>query len=359
MDYKDELVFLTISQDIRVNGSIIKKGQDLPLVKSSMVKNLKEKNWQETIPFVEFLFGMVLCFVVDPSFAESKSYDEILKKSPYHVELLIRIMESSMEDENKMDFLKILQDLRIREEDVKYFLTNLKEEKVRKSDLRGDDLERAIIDLVKNYEKIPETSPFYGQAHLHISGLYAGIGHYIKARYYAKELLLKPLPEEVKNQARQAMEELEDYANMEAVESYLNVNDLERAKTYLEKVSAQYPNPDHIHYFLGTIYLGQGNLLESKEEYKKALKESKQGLYYERLAFLDSQLGLVKEAIENYELALQEGSDPYTIHHNLAYLYGGEDPKQAIYHAKAAYNIQNTKDLGDLIKTLEKSLDGE
>ena len=354
MDYQDELVFLTINRKLDLAGVEIKEGQDLPLIKSSMVQNLKDKNWQESIPFIDFLLGMVLCQTVDPALAQSQGYDKILQKSPYQGQVISRIMTGDFDRQAKMDFLTSLEKLHIKEEDITYLKTTLKEEEIRQGKKEGQDLERNLIPIIKSYGKISEESPFFGQALLRLSGIYAGLGHYIKARHYAREALLKEMPEEVKNQARLAIEELEDYANMEAVESYLNLQDLEKAKKHLNKVSQQYPNPDHVHYFLASIALAENDLEASKSHYQEALKLADQGLYHERLAFVNSQLGLIQEAIDHYEKALEKGSNPYTIHHNLAYLYLERKPEEALYHAKSAYNLNNSQELEDLIKTLEK-----
>lgn len=357
MDYQDELVFLQINRDLKIQGSTIKKGQDLPLFKSRMIHNLKDKKWEHTIPFIEFLMGMVLCYTLDKDLAISRGYDKLLQTSPYQGQILAKIMTSTWDLKAKEDFLTSLEDLNIKKEDIHYLKTTIEEGKIRKSDLRGAELERALIPIIKAYNQVGPQSDFYGQSFLSISGLYAGIGQYIKARHYAKEALLKEMPEEIKNQARQAIAELEDYANMEAVESYLNVQDLDRAKKHLSMVSSQYPNPDHIDYFLANIALEEGNFEEAKNHLLKAINHADQGLYQEKLAFTYTQLGQVQEAIEAYLKALEKGSDSYPIHHNLAYLYGSQNLKEAIYHAKAAYNLQNTPELEKFINKLEKELD--
>ena len=104
MDYQDELVFLTINRKLDLAGVEIKEGQDLPLIKSSMVQNLKDKNWQESIPFIDFLLGMVLCQTVDPALAQSQGYDKILQKSSYQGQVISRIMTGDFDRQAKMDF---------------------------------------------------------------------------------------------------------------------------------------------------------------------------------------------------------------------------------------------------------------
>lgn len=362
MNLEDELVFLTMNEDLDLGPIRVEKGEDLPLLRTSLIQGVRDKTWKEAIPYTEFLKGMALCFYVNRNLALDKGYDQILVNSPFIPRLIQDIMLKIEDQDLKKALLGSLKDLGIQEEDLTYLLTSLEEKDLAGKNLQGQDLDDEVSRLVQAYNQVGKDSPFYPQALLHMSSLYAGTGRYIKARYYAKEVLTLQGQEEVKTKAREAVEELEDYANMEAVQSYLHVQDLDRAQAHLNKVSGNYPNPDQISFFKASIAL-------AKEDYEGALKDLKEALdiaenpyYYERMGLAYLGLEEVEKAREAYEKALETGFDPYTIHHNLSYLYGEENLDQAIYHGEAAFNLKNSKEMADwlnFLENLKKGLDTE
>lgn len=357
----EELLFIELKRPYVIEGSRLEKGLSLPVLREELYDGVLKRDWEREIKISSFFRGLALLASVSRESAEDEKYRELKKIFSKALPLFFsELEEMSFPEEVMRGILMGAMELFPEKGEIRVAYGQWEEARYNEKvyTLTPEENEEYLYELMKNYEKISADSPFYPFGLHRLSYLYSHIGQFTKAELAEEKALSLSLQEEWKEEARNHLEEMQDYVLMEKGEMAFYRGEWEEALELLNQISGDYPYPEKISYYKGSILMERGLVKEAlpyvEEAYQKAPEEK---IFLEKYGYLQSLLGNIQKARECYEKLVEQAPERFDLQYNLGLLLMEEGEKEeGIYRLTLAYNLNPTEPLRQYLLALRKEM---
>lgn len=351
------IVFLELKNDTNLNGYLVKKDTPLPINLENLMEGIKEKDFENNIDLVEINKAIVYLLGIEETFKYREIYLEILNHSVKdlysYIYGLAILAKNENENLNSYIYLLALNNICEKTIESRFAEINVLEALYDEYIEELDEKERTKIlsRIIKEYETIISEDPEYAPVYYRLGYVNRALSKYLKSRLYFEKFLNYSDNEILKNEVREVLEELNDYANIESVKTYISYGKFEEAYIYLQEISGLYPHQDEVNYYFGLCDYNLGNIEDSIIRLEDAIRINKnQEEYYNQLAISNIALGREEEAVRIYKDALFYIKDSYTIYYNLSILMINLGLKGYEEYLKKAYQLNPNEELLKLIE---------
>lgn len=350
-----DVVFIELKNTVKVKNIEIKKEIPLPVKMTSLLEGIQSGKLEEEFDLLRVTEGIVFLLGIEPDFKYREEYKGIIANVHSNLKDYILYLSKYYLDNGKLIESYIYlnaQDVLLKYDSDLYFtrLGVLEQIYNQNLDSLEDEEKQSIIaKLLKGYEEINKKEE-YPLAFYKLGYLNAGLKNYLKAMLYFKKFLNYEGNEELKNEVRINLEEIEDNARMEEGEAYLRYGKFKEAENAFNKISKSYYEFDKVIYYKSIINYHLGYYEEANALIEEVLEINNREEYYNHAALVNVALENINKSIYWYEEGLKEFERSYTLNYNLGLLYYNlKDEKYKIYFKKA-YEIEPSDQLLSLIK---------
>lgn len=332
----------------------------LPIRTSSMLNGIMDKTYEEKIDYKDILEGIVYLLGIDNEFRYKKEYENIIKSGKKEALDIIKDLVNKAELKRDYKELYILSNglitLDIESNEILFKRANSLENIYNESfEEMDEDLKAEILDLViKEYEKLELDIAKYRLGYIYLS-----LERYLKSKLYFEKFINESHNDNLKEEVREVLLEIEDYVNMESAQTYIEYGDYHNAIEKLKSISRQYPLVGEKNYLLGSSYYKRGNYIDAIEYLEEAIKDENtiREEYFNQLALTYLETGKEDLAIEKYTKGIFKFKDSYTLYHNRGVLFFNKgESKKALEDFKKAYALKASPDLLEVIDSIESSI---
>ncbi|SHH45242.1 hypothetical protein SAMN02745245_01369 [Anaerosphaera aminiphila DSM 21120] len=367
MDLKKEIegklknvVFLELKRDAKVSDYVIKKDLPLPINLENLTDGVKVSELEEKVNIDIINKAIVYLLGIDEEFKYKDEYIKILNSTVLDLKrYIISLSSKSIEEKNYIDayiYIKSSNILIKKDNDVKFIEANVLESiyNIYFNEFEDEEKSKILNQVIKYYEEIiKEDSKFY-LAYYRLGYIFRELKKYLKSKLYFEKFLNgedEEKYEDLKTEVREVLLELDDYANIETVETYLSYGKFQEAYTTLQKISDLYPEKALLHYYFSLCQYNLGFVEEALESIKISLElEKKEEQFYNQEAMCYVSMDMMDNAIGSYMVGISEIEDSYLLNYNLGILLlNQENPKYKNY-LKKAYQLNPNEDLLRLIE---------
>lgn len=278
----------------------------IPIVTDELMKGLQNDHFENEVSLDYMVEGMLYNIAFDEEFIYIKDYKNVLKniiKNPsnYAISLAADVLDKDLDKslilfraaylldkENKLAAYNYARLLWRLDED-----NNFKQE--------------ALLNSIEILEKTINLDPEFALGYYELANIYRSLNQFIKSKNYYQQALNKLQIEDLKEEVRQKMKEIEPDALVEDAVYYINKMNYSRALELLQEANKIISRYDVI-YYMAVCYLNSDQLDLADEYFEKSLKSGADfaTLYidYIYVKYLKNQivnaLHLANEAIEKY-----------------------------------------------------------
>ncbi|MDO5714526.1 MAG: hypothetical protein Q4Q07_08850 [Tissierellia bacterium] len=361
-DYRDEILFLELKNNITIEDITLKKGLELPLLRVEFFDGIVEQKWIDDISLLSFLLGYSLYSYIDYENSVKDDYVKLKELLTKNLSLVLRsLFKEKLPQKILLGILRGLSELYPNRGDV-ICLLGREEEKIYNSQVYQYNVEenqRVLEYLTNIYEKVEEDDLHYPFALHRLSYLYTHTGQFLKAKLAEEKVIQIAIDEELKEEAREHLKEIFDYSTIEEVEHLIYQGYPREAWNLLERISLDYPYPGKVNYYKGAILIEEQEFLQAEPYLKKAVEEAPEEMIFrEKLGYIYSLNGKIDEALNEYLVIDSIEENRFDILYNLGILYVQKNNKeQAIHYLKRAYDLSQNEELKNYIEKIEKSLE--
>lgn len=350
------IVFLELKKDTEINGHTIKKDTPLPINLDDLMDGIKEKNYEDNINLVEINKAIVFLLGIEEDFKYKDEYIKILDHSVedkykyiYSLSILAKQQKSNLDSYIYLLALNSICEQTIESRFAKNnVLEALYDEYIK--ELSDEEKTSILKRIILEYEKLIAEENSYAPAYYRLGYINRALEKYIKSKLYFEKFLRFSDNDILNEEVRSVLEELEDYANIESVKTYISYGKFNEAYNLLLKVSSLYPTQDEVLYYIGLCQYNLGYIKESIESIKEAIDLNKnQEEYYNQLAISNIALGKEEEAIEVYKSAFFNIKESYLLNYNLGILLLNLGKGGYEEYLKKAYQLNPSDELLSLI----------
>ena len=351
-----KIVFLELKKDTDINGLTIKKDTPLPINLDELVEGIKEKDFEDTIDLVEIDKAIVYLLGIDSDFKYKNIYLEILQHSVK--DMYKYIYSLSIESKNKGSninayiYLHSLNEICNKTIESRFAETNVLESLYDKyfNKLNDDEKSQIIQRIIKSYETIIAEDRLYAPDYYRLGYVNRALNKYIKSKLHFEKFLSYSDNEILKEEVREILKELDDYAKVESIRTYLSYAKFDQAYKLTQEVSSLYPRKDEILYYKALCEYNLGFIEESIINLEEAISINKeQEEYYNQLAISNIALGNEEEAVKVYKNAMFYIKESYTINYNLGILLMNMGKDEYKKYLKKAYQLNPNEEILKLI----------
>lgn len=353
----EELAFLTLKDAHNLPTGCLAPGTDMPLLQRDLVKGLQGGSFSKGVHLENFLRGYAALGAVNETMAQNEAYAPLYSFIENHLPQVLGMFKATTPKDLYRHLLRglsrlygargliLLHELAEEEEDLKERMSHLAE----------SDRAQALFRLTQLYERLEGSDEEKTYANHRLSYLYAATSQWIKAELIEEKVLQEAQDLQLKQEAREHLEELRDGANLERSSLALERHDTEGARNYLSRLSQQVATGIEAYLLLIDSYIQEGNwergfqiLLEGKEHFPE------QEDLLRRSAFLHGQLGQFDEAIKEYEILHEAHPEEPETTYNLGMLAMAKgEQEKALAYLREVQPIYNHPQIDELIKDLE------
>ena len=355
-DKLKQVVFLELKKDTDVNGYTIKKDTPLPINLDNLVSGIKQNDYEDSIDLVEINKAIVFILGIDVDFKFREEYLEILKhtvKDEYKYIYSLAIIEKENGNNlNSYIYLNALNNICDETLESRFAEINVLEVLYDEyiSELSDEDKNYILKRIITEYEKIVAEDNEYSPVYYRLGYVNRALNKFIKSKLYFEKFLAYSDNDLLKEEIREVLKELDDYAKIESIRTYLSYGKFNEAYKISQDVSGLYPVKDEVLYYLAICQYNLGYIEESIESLNKAIDINKeQEEYYNQLAINYVAIKQEEEAVRIYKEALFNIKDSYTINYNLGILLLNLNNEEYKKYLKKAYQLNANEDLLNLI----------
>lgn len=332
----------------------------LPIRTSSMITGIMDKSYEEKINYKDIIEGIVYLLGLDSEFKYKNEYNELIKKGKKEaLDIITRLV---IEAERKKDYKELyillngLVNIGISSNEITFKRANALENIYNENfeDINQEIKEEILELIIKEYEKVELDIAKYRLGYIYIS-----LERYLKSKLYFEKFINESNNENLKEEAREVLLEIEDYVNMESAQTFIEYGEFHKAIEKLNSISRQYPLFGEKNYLLGTCYYKIGNYIESIQYLEEAIKDENtlREEYFNQLALTYLETGKEDLAIQEYNKGILRFNDSYTLFYNRGVLlFNKGENKKALEDFKKAYALKANPELLEVIDSIESSI---
>ena len=349
----DELAFITIKNDgdFKLEGySIPKEGLDVPIKNEVLVKGIKENTAQEGINSMSIADAMIYIMGIDSNFKYNDEYKKFLDALAKNINLDIRSYMGYMsrkyfeigESTDSLIYLKSLITKYPDDIEGMYHYAIVCQELAQQyqKDSDNEGMNNLLLEALDKLEKVIELDESFALAYYHLGYHYYNQGQYIKAKVIWQEALNLGLDADIVAEIQDNIGKMDFKVQYEEGYSLLFQGKSEEALEKLLPLEQDHSDWWNLLFMIGLAYKNMNEIEEAK-------------MYFERILILKPhqvdtmvELGLceaasynLEKAIEHFSTAAKIKEDPEILCNlGMAYLNNGE-LDEAIYYIERAYEL--------------------
>ncbi|MDO5041391.1 MAG: tetratricopeptide repeat protein, partial [Peptoniphilus sp.] len=207
--------------------------------------------------------------------------------------------------------------------------------------------------ISKIYEEILKKDEKFAPVYYRLGFIYRNMQQFIKSKLYFEKFLELYTEDEqdIKEEVRENLKELEDYAAIESANAYLAYGRYGKAYESLKKVSSLYPDKAELHYLLSLSQYNLDLMDEAMENIEKALYYNENDdRFYNQKALCQLKNSDIKEAVDTYKEGLSRMGDSYLLNYNLGILLYNQEEEEYKEYLEKAYNMNQSDELKRLLE---------
>ncbi|SDK77572.1 tetratricopeptide repeat protein [Natronincola ferrireducens] len=326
----EELSFIHLKHDAQLNienYQLPSDGLDIPIMTKELAKNIKTKKENEIITVGSIVRGMILLLGIDSRFKYKEEYIKFLYAANPKIEKYIFVEGTRYLEEKKLMeaiiFFKALTLLKPNDTKalLSYTMTLLR---YRDEELGNQkkNYETFTKEIQHKLEELLTIDPNQPLACYYLGFIYKDNKAFNKAKLHWEKALTLELEDNIKEQIKELLIQLEDMAQYEKGYEAILEGRPHEGLSILEKLAPKYTEWWNLAFFLGLGYRQTGKFHEAIQYFKKVLelKEDQLEAVVE-LALCYGGMGELQKSIEYFHKGLELGGDNSDLLCNLAMVY--------------------------------------
>lgn len=349
----EELAFITIKHDgeFQVEGyDIPKGGLDVPIKNEVLVKGIKEKTAQENINAMSIADAMIFIMGIDSKFKHNEEYVKFLDAFKGKVNLDLRAYMGYMsrkyfdigECTDSLIYLKSL--ITMYPDDVEglyhYSIVCQEVAKTYQKDMDDNAMNMFLLEALSKLERVVQLDEGFSLGYYHLGYHYYNQGQYVKAKVIWEEALKLGLDPELVGEVQENIGKMDFKVQYEEGYSLVFQGRNEEGLEKLLPLEAEHSDWWNLLFMIGLAYKNMNEIEQAKKYFEKILiiKPHQVDAMVE-LGLCEAETFNIEKAIEHFETAAKIKEDPEILCNlGMAYLSNNE-LDDAIYYIERAYEL--------------------
>lgn len=349
----EELAFITIKHDgeFQVEGyNIPKGGLDVPIKNEVLVKGIKEKTAQDNINAMSIADAMIFIMGIDSKFKHNEEYIKFLNAFKEKINLDLRAYMGYMsrkyfdigEYTDSLIYLKALITIYPEYIEGLYHYAIVCQEVAQKyqKDMENDAMNMFLLEALSKLERVIQLDEGFSLGYYHLGYHYYNQGQYIKAKVIWEESLKLGLDPELVSEVQENIGKMDFKVQYEEGYSLVFQGKNEEGLEKLLPLEEDHSDWWNLLFMIGLAYKNMNEIEQAKKYFEKILliKPHQVDAMVE-LGLCEAETFNIEKAIEHFETAAKIKEDPEILCNlGMAYLNNNE-LDDAIYYIERAYEL--------------------
>ena len=349
----DELAFITIKNDgdFKLKGyTLPSNGLDVPIKNEVLVKGIKENTAQDGINSMSIADAMIYIMGIDSNFKYNDEYKKFLKALESNINLDLRAYMGYMsrkyfeigESTDSLIYLKSLITMFPDDIDGMYHYAIVCQELAQQyqKDSDNEGMNNFLLEALDKLEKVISLDESFSHAYYHLGYHYYNQGQYIKAKVIWEEALKLGLEEDLVSEVQDNIGKMDFKVQYEEGYTLVFQGRSEEALEKLLPLESEHSDWWNLLFMIGLAYKNMNEIEEAKSYFERILilKPHQVDTMVE-LGLCEAAVFNLEKAIEHFSTAAKIKEDPEILCNlGMAYLNNGE-LDDAIYYIERAYEL--------------------
>lgn len=349
----DELAFITIKNDgdFKLKGYTLPiGGLDVPIKNEVLVKGIKENTAQDGINSMSIADAMIYIMGIDSNFKYNDEYKKFLKALESNVNLDLRAYMGYMsrkyfeigESTDSLIYLKSLITMFPDDIDGMYHYAIVCQELAQQyqKDSDNEGMNNFLLEALDKLEKVISLDESFSHAYYHLGYHYYNQGQYIKAKVIWEEALKLGLEDDLVSEVQDNIGKMDFKVQYEEGYTLVFQGRSEEALEKLLPLESEHSDWWNLLFMIGLAYKNMNEIEEAKSYFERILilKPHQVDTMVE-LGLCEAAVFNLEKAIEHFSTAAKIKEDPEILCNlGMAYLNNGE-LDDAIYYIERAYEL--------------------
>ena len=349
----EELAFIRIKNDgeFQLEGyEIPKEGLDVPIKNEILVKGIKEKTAQENINTMSIADGMIYIMGIDSQFKYNDEYKKFLealeKKINFESRAYMGYMSRKYFDIGEVTdaliYLKALITMYPDDLEGMYHYSIVCQElaKQYQKDSDNEAMNKFLLEALEKLERVIQLDEGFALGYYHLGYHYYNQGQYVKSRYTWEEALKLGLDPNLVAEIQENIGKMDFKVQYEEGYSLIFQGKNEEGLEKLLPLESDHSDWWNLLFMIGLAYKNMNEVEQAKVYFEKILMmKPHQVDTMVELGLCEASLFNMEKAIEHFETAAKIKEDPEILCNlGMAYLNNGE-LDDAIYYIERAYEL--------------------
>lgn len=349
----EELAFITIKHDgeFQIEGyKMPSKGLNVPIKNDVLVKGIKDKTAQDNINVMSIADGMVFIIGIDSNFKYNEEYKKFLDAFKVKVNLDLKAYMGYMSKKyfdigeltDSLIYLKAMITIYPNDVEGLYHYSIVCQEiaKQEQKSMDSDAMNAYLLEALSKLEIIIEIDESFQLAYYHLGYHYYNQGQYIKAKVIWEEAIKLGIEDELVREIQDNIGKMDFKVQYEEGYSLVFQGRNEEGLEKLLPLEDEHSDWWNLLFMIGLAYKNMNEIEEAKKYFEKILiiKPNQVDALVE-LGLCEAGSFNMDKAIEYFETAAKIKEDPEILCNlGMAYLNNNE-LDDAIYYIERAYEL--------------------
>lgn len=349
----EELAFITIKHDgeFQIEGyKMPSEGLNVPIKNDVLVKGIKEKTAQDNINVMSIADGMIFIIGIDSNFKYNEEYKKFLDAFKVKVNLDLKAYMGYMSKKyfdigeltDSLIYLKAMITIYPNDIEGLYHYSIVCQEiaKQEQKSMDSDAMNAYLLEALSKLEMIIQIDESFSLAYYHLGYHYYNQGQYIKAKVIWEEAIKLGIEDELVREIQDNIGKMDFKVQYEEGYSLVFQGRNEEGLEKLLPLEDEHSDWWNLLFMIGLAYKNMNEIEEAKKYFEKILiiKPNQVDALVE-LGLCEAGSFNMDKAIEYFETAAKIKEDPEILCNlGMAYLNNNE-LDDAIYYIERAYEL--------------------
>lgn len=355
----EELAFITLKSDgeFQLKGyEIPKVGLDVPIKNEVLVKGIKEETAQEKINSMSIADAMIYIIGIDSKFKYNDEYRKFLDALATNIDIDIRAYAGYMsrkyfdigEYTDSLIYLKALITVYPNDIEGMYHYAIVCQEVAQKHQKDSDDeaMNKFLLEALDKLEMVVQLDEGFALAYYHLGYHYYNQGQYVKSKVIWEEAQKLGLEPDLMAEVQENIGKMDFKVQYEEGYTLVFQGKNEEGLEKLRPLEEEHSDWWNLLFMIGLAYKNMNEIESAKQYFEKILllKPHQVDAMVE-LALCEASSFNMERAIELFETAAKIKEDPEILCNlGMAYLNNG-DLDDAIYFIERAYELDSQDEI--------------
>ncbi|MGL4911956.1 MAG: tetratricopeptide repeat protein [Romboutsia sp.] len=355
----DELAFIKIKHngEFQVEGyNIPSGGLDVPIKNEVLVKGIKEKTAQDNINAMSIADAMIFIIGIDSQFKNNDEYRKFLAAFSKKINLDLKSYMGYMskkyfdigECTDSLVYLKALITMYPEDLDGLYHYAIVCQEvaKQYQKDMDNNAMNQFLLEALSKLEKVTQLDEGFALGYYHLGYHYYNQGQYLKSKVIWEEALKLGLDADLCGELQESIGKMDFKVQYEEGYNLIFQGRCEEGLEKLLPLEEEHSDWWNLLFMIGLAYKNMNEIEEAKKYFEKILliKPHQVDAMVE-LGLCEAASFNMDKAIEHFETAAKIKEDPEILCNlGMAYLNNGE-LDDAIYYIERAYELDSQDEI--------------